>query len=211
MYTLKEIWEGNLWNDMRNAEHNIQRTFYFNDPKSAKYGKPYTEAEMYAITGANQGMVFPIWWKLTTDQWLDVGSGYPNSRLFRDDYAIRLPETILLRAEAYWRLGQNQNAANDINKIRTRAQCSYLITSGDVTLDFILDERARELYVEEWRWNTLLRMGGTVAVDRLKAHNYWPNTNIQRTLNKNFNLWPIPQEVIDRNKDVKLEQNPGWD
>ena len=69
-------------------------------------------------------------------------------------------------------------------------------------------EPARELVYEETRWNTLLRMGGTIAVDRIKKYAYWdyPRT----TLNKTFNLWPIPQTVIDTNKDVPIAQNPGW-
>jgi starch-binding outer membrane protein, SusD/RagB family len=53
-------------------------------------------------------------------------------------------------------------------------------------------------------------MGGTVAVDRIREYNTWPNGTAQSTLTFDFNLWPIPQSVIDRNKDVVLEQNPGW-
>ena len=85
----------------------------------------------------------------------------------------------------------------------------YMVTASDVNLDLILDERARELVYEEHRWNTLLRMGGTIAIDRIKKYAYW---DVARTslANKNFNLWPIPQSVIDTNKDIKLEQNPGW-
>ena len=75
-------------------------------------------------------------------------------------------------------------------------------------MDLILDERARELVYEEHRWNTLLRMGGTVAVDRIKKYAYWDNP--RNTLNKDYNLWPIPQNVIDSNKDVTIAQNPGW-
>lgn len=81
----------------------------------------------------------------------------------------RLPETILLRAEVKWRLGDNAGAAADINKLRERAQCGYMVMASDVNLDLILDERARELVYEEHRWNTLLRMGGTVAIDRIKS------------------------------------------
>lgn len=208
MYMIKEIWEDNLGNDIRNANHNIQRKFYYNDPGFANFGELAPDDVIYSEDDA--GMSYPIWWKLSTDEFFPVGVGYPNSHLFRDEYAIRLPETILLRAEAYWRLDENQKAADDINKIRERAQCQYLVAPSEVTLDFILDERARELFVEESRWNTLLRMGGTVAVDRIKAHNYWPNLKAKQTLNFNFNLWPIPQSVIDRNKDVALPQNPGW-
>lgn len=207
-YMIEEIWEGQLENDIRNAEHNIQRTFYFNDPAYEKFGEPAPDEIIYAEDDA--GMTYPIWWKLSTDQFDEVGSYFPYSVLFRDEYAIRLPETILLRAEAYWRKGDNAQAAEDINLIRQRAQCKYLVSAGDVSLDLILDERARELFIEENRWNTLLRMGGTVAVDRIREHNYWPNTRAQETLNFNFNLWPIPQSVIDRNKDVTLEQNAGW-
>ena len=121
---------------------------------------------------------------------------------------IRLAETILLRAEAKMRNGDKAGAAADINMLRDRAKCGYKVTADDVNVDLILDERARELVYEETRWNTLLRMGGTVAVDRIKKYAYWdyPRT----TLNKNFNLWPIPQTVIDTNKDVPMQQNPGW-
>ena len=128
--------------------------------------------------------------------------------IFRDDYLIRLPETILLRAEAKMRLGNKAGAASDINMLRSRAKCSYMVTASDVNVDLILDERARELIYEESRWNTLLRMGGTVAIDRIKKYSYWdyPRT----TLNKAFSVWPIPQSVIDTNKDADLEQNQGW-
>ena len=134
--------------------------------------------------------------------------GENKSNIFRDKYAVRLAETIMLRAEAYHRKGENQKAADDINMIRTRAQCDIMAAEGDITIDYILDERARELYAEESRWNTLLRMGGTVATDRIKAHALHPHVGL--TLTFDYNLWPIPQSAIDRNKDVKMEQNPGW-
>jgi hypothetical protein len=51
-------------------------------------------------------------------------------------------------------------------------------------------------------------MGGTIAVDRIRKYAFWPEA--QATLTFNYNLWPIPQLVIDANKDVKLAQNPGW-
>lgn len=155
--------------------------------------------------------LFPISCKIATDKYSGYIAGIDGnfSFLYRDDYLARLPETILLRAEVKWRLGDNAGAAADINKLRERAQCGYMVMASDVNLDLILDERARELVYEEHRWNTLLRMGGTVAIDRIKKYAYW---DVARTslANKNFNLWPIPQSVIDTNKDIKLEQNPGW-
>jgi len=207
-HVIDGIWEG-LGNDNRNAEHNIQRTFYYNDPTYEKFGEKIPDEALYPEL--DRGMTFPIWWKANAHEYFEVGSGYPNSRLFRDMYHIRLAETILLRAEAHWRLGNNADAADDINMLRQRAQCDYSVSPGEVTLDFILDERARELYIEESRWNTLLRMGGTVAVDRIREYNIWPNGTAPNTLTFDYNLWPIPQNVIDRNKDVVLEQNPGWE
>ena len=132
------------------------------------------------------------------------------SNLFRDDYFIRLSETILLRAEAKQRNGDKNGAAADINLLRTRANCAYKVTAADMDDNFntILDERTRELLYEECRWNTLLRMGGTIAVDRIKKYAFWPEA--QATLTSKYNLWPIPQLVIDANKDEKLAQNPGW-
>ena len=132
------------------------------------------------------------------------------SRIFHGLYLVRLPETILLRAEVKWRLGDNEGAANDINMLRNRAQCGYKVVASDVNLDLILDERARELMYEEHRWNTLLRLGGTVAKDRIYKYSYWDIARTSLNAKPNFNLWPIPQSVIDVNKDVVLEQNPGW-
>ncbi|MBR9775883.1 MAG: RagB/SusD family nutrient uptake outer membrane protein [Cytophagales bacterium] len=203
------IWEDPISaNDQRGAEHNIIRTIIYNDPNFPELFGTVVPQDVIDETNAGRGWVYPIIFKLTTDQFVGLDQGENRSNLFRDDYAIRLAETILLRAEAYHRKGDNQSAANDINSIRSRAQCDVLISAGEVNIDFILDERARELFGEECRWNTLLRMGGTVAVDRIRKYAMHEITPL--TLNFDYNLWPIPQSVIDRNKDVVMEQNPGW-
>lgn len=208
-YTRDIIWEGKFGNDMRNSSHNIIRTFYCNNPDLPDlYGKPIPESILNMDDKAKT-IAYPIFFKLTTDRFVGLEQGENMSNLFRDDYVIRLAETILLRAEAYLRLGRTQDAAADINKLRERAECEFLVSAGDVTIDLILDERTRELYGEEHRWNTLLRMGGTVAVDRIKKYAYWKET-VKATLNFTYNLWPIPQQIIDRNKDIPMEQNPGW-
>lgn len=194
--------------DQRNAEHNISRKIFYNQPADPLYGTQVPQ-DVIDATNEGQGWIFPIFYKLNTDKFDGLDQGENRSNIFRDEYAIRLPETILLRAEAYHRKGENQKAADDINLIRARVQAEVLATASDVDIDFILDERARELFVEESRWNTLLRMGGTVATDRIKAHALHPHVAL--TLTFDYNLWPIPQSAIDRNKDVIMEQNPGWD
>ncbi|KJD35474.1 membrane protein [Tamlana sedimentorum] len=208
------IWEASISDgDIRGDESNIRRTVYYNDPSyenGSLVGEIVPQEELDAANiGLADGAYFPIYEKFTTDQFEGLDDGERRQNIWRDDYVIRLPETILLRAEAKLRKGDNQGAADDINIIRERAQCNILATAAMVDLDFILDERARELFGEESRWNTLLRMGGTIASDRIREYARY---DYQRnSLTFDFNTFPIPQTVIDRNKDVVWEQNPGWE
>lgn len=216
MYTRDEIYADKWGADMRNSDIVWRRRFKGNVAASPYFKKIVPWSAMYngstdATTNANnKSLCYPISCKIATDKYTGLADGENLSNLFRDDYFIRLSETILLRAEAKQRAGDKAGAAADINLLRDRANCTYKVTAADMDDNFnvILDERARELVYEECRWNTLLRMGGTVATDRIKKYAYWPEA--QATLTFNYNLWPIPQTVIDTNKDVKLEQNPGW-
>ena len=80
---------------------------------------------------------------------------------YSDQYYARLAETYLLRAEAYLGKGDKIKAAADINAVRTRVNANP-VASGDVTIDYILDERLRELAYEEQRRLTLARQLGMV-------------------------------------------------
>lgn len=209
MYTRDSVYAGQWAADMRNTDIVFRRIIIGNVPSSAYYGIPVPWSVLYNNKD-NQSLDYPISCKIATDKYTGVADGENMSNLFRDDYFIRLPETILLRAEAKQRNGDKAGAAADINLLRDRANCTYKVTAADMDDKFnlILDERTRELVYEECRWNTLLRMGGTIAVDRIKKYAFWPEASA--TLNSQYNLWPIPQLVIDANKDVKLEQNKGW-
>jgi hypothetical protein len=79
------------------------------------------------------------------------------------------------------------------------------ITAEQLTLDFILDERSRELLGEMHRWFDLKRTGK--LVERVKLHNIDAATNIQEF----HNLRPIPQDQLDRvtNKE-EFKQNEGY-
>jgi len=213
-YTRDIIYEGKWEDDMRNSEAVLRRTILGNVKESEYYGKPvpwdvlYKNDQEGTVNDAATTQLYPISCKIGPDVYTGINDGENRMRIFRDDYLIRLSETILLRAEAKLRAGDLNGATSDINLLRKRADCGYMVQASDMNIDLILDERARELVYEESRWNTLLRMSGTVAVDRIKKYAYWDYP--RNTLNKTFNLWPIPQTVIDTNKDVKLEQNPGW-
>ncbi len=216
MYTRDEIYADKYASDLRNSDVVFRRRFKGNVATSPYFKLVVPWSELYngstdATTNLNnRTLCFPVSCKIATDKYTGLADGENLSNLFRDDYFIRLPETILLRAEAKQRSGDKAGAAADINLLRDRAQCTYKVTAGDMDNNFntILDERARELVYEECRWNTLLRMGGTIAVDRIKKYAYWPEA--KATLTFNYNLWPIPQPVIDTNKDAPMEQNPDW-
>lgn len=115
---------------------------------------------------------------------------------------LRLADTYLLKAEAQHNLGDNPGAATTINIVRSRSNASP-ITAADVDIDFILDERARELVWEEHRRHTLVRTGKFLERTRLFNHNGGQNVEDKHA------LWPIPQDVIDANVDP-IDQNPGY-
>src|SRR5690606_37489094 len=75
-----------------------------------------------------------------------------------DWYVIRLADTYLIRAEAYWWKGDMTNAMADLNKVRTRAHAAPITDASKFNIGTILDERARELYWEEPRKTELTRM-----------------------------------------------------
>ena len=216
MYTRDAVYTEKWADDMRNSDIVFKRTFIGNVPTSPYYGQPVPWDEIYngspdeTTNMANRSLCYPVSCKIATDKYTGLDEGENRSNLFRDDYFIRLSETILLRAEAKQRLGNKPGAAADINLLRERAACSYLVTAADMDDNFnlILDERARELVYEECRWNTLLRMGGNIAVERIREYAFWPEA--QSTLTFEYNLWPIPQTIIDTNKDVEIAQNPSW-
>ncbi len=123
----------------------------------------------------------------------------------RDFVVARLADAYLIRAEARLRIGNNlQGAADDINEVRRRAawdgkEADMEITPADVTLDYILDERARELDGEMGRWMDLARTGK--LVERVRLHNPQAAGNIQ-----DYHIFrPIPQEQIDRS--IYLDQS----
>ncbi|HSC53823.1 MAG TPA: RagB/SusD family nutrient uptake outer membrane protein [Phnomibacter sp.] len=79
-----------------------------------------------------------------------------------DWYLYRLAEAYLLRAEAKFYLG-DATAMADVNQVRSRAKCSQLYTAP-VTIGDIMNERARELYLEEWRHMELSRVSYCLAL-----------------------------------------------
>lgn len=126
----------------------------------------------------------------------------------RSIFLARLAETYLIRAEAEINAENPANAANDINVVRTRAGAAP-ITASQATIDYILDERARELAGEYHRWTDLKRTGRLITNVPL----YNPNVLSLSYMTGNDGqykiLRPIPQSAIALNK-ARITQNPGY-
>jgi len=125
-----------------------------------------------------------------------------DSYQYNDIIHLRLAETYLLKAEAQLALNDISGAAATLNIIRVRSNATP-ITAADVDIDFILDERSRELLCEEQRRCTLLRTGKWL--ERVRAHNF----NGGATVRDIDVLFAIPQDVIDANLTLEMENNPG--
>ncbi len=211
-YAAYFVWRSDWYNDIRNAKHNIKRDFYFDNPESI-YDKQKIDFSLYPPGTRDPihdtcSYIYPYFIGKVGDplhhftEPKKAGAG----RNHKDKYVIRLAETLLLRAEAYVNLGRLDLAAADINKIRNRANATPVLPA-DVNLDYILDERVRELYSEECRYITLRRMGNMVERTQKYCDNpIFPGANI-----KDHNvLYPIPQTEIDLNIDAVIQQNPGY-
>jgi hypothetical protein len=198
--------------DIRTSPFNIVRDFIYTNPVSTRLvGRSLIDFPA-PNWRANSWRWYPYPSKVTTPGQHPVGVLADPAKLtlrntagatFRDMYMIRLPETILLRAEANLLKGNIAQAAADINIIRNRAK-AIPVTAGEVTLDYVLDERARELIFEEDRRVTLSRMGK--LVERTKKYNALSGPTMQPF----HALFPIPFSEIQANKDAILEQNSGY-
>jgi hypothetical protein len=121
---------------------------------------------------------------------------------------FRLADAYLMFAECVVRgaSGGTINQATDyVNAVRTRANAST-ITPGQLTLDFLIDERARELNLEGHRRSDLIRFGKFTGGSYL-----WPwkgNTQTGTSIPSTYNVFPIPLTALQANPN--LTQNPGY-
>lgn len=221
--------------DIRNSNYNIRRTLYYNKPGfSATYGIDKDGWRVNAGEGVRDVTVktgdafIPA-----KDDSLSIFSAYTTKwgaydtqddfgyAMVKDWPLMRLGETYLLRAEARFRKGDLQGAADDINVLRDRAFQTYRAESGDVNagkvsssdinIDFILDERIREMIGEENRRYTLVRTGE--LANRLAAKYVDQQMPEQKKINgfqKYHVRLPIPLTEIQLNKDAELVQNEGY-
>jgi len=186
--------------DDRGSQYAIRKFLIYNNAATLPKGKALGDTlflSWNAETTNNPSWPSPRKWDWVND--VDPTGGYQ----YNDQPYLRLAETYLLLAEAQFKQNKLDAAAQTLNVVRARAHAS-LITAADVTLDFILDERSRELLSEEHRRYTLLR-----------THTWMERTRLHNPLTAPFitardSLLPIPQAVIDANLGHPMAQNPGY-
>jgi hypothetical protein len=242
---------GSYWddpNDFRGSETMIQRDYYL--PSGKKWSE--VKANILARAAANAGddtyklsaadtiNITPRYWKFSDDRHIP-----DNNNLYYDTdwYMVRIAETYLLRAEARLAQKNTTGAAADINVLRARAGAAP-VAAGKVNIDYILDERIRELFGEEERYITLNRLSCNPKATYISDCHPVQNTTTANTMYdrvhkygfgyegapgsresytdiygktrhySNFAphnyVYPIPTQIIQSNKDHKIEQNAGY-
>ena len=176
-----------------------KRAMFFTDGQTLDMTDEYTFANGYAVTK----------FKNVTSTGV-VGSDPTGNFVDTDFPMFRLADVYLIYAEALLRSGGSAgDALTYVNLVRTRAydgSTSGNITSGQLTLPFMLDERGRELLFEGHRRTDLIRFGKFTGGDYLWQ---WKGGVLNGTSVGDFrNLMPIPSTDIINNPNLK--QNTGY-
>jgi len=177
------------------------------------YGSPATKFNLNY--SGNETLNNDAWPNTRKWDWAPSAQ-YPNDVTQPSGYNcqiyIRLAEEYLFLAEAKFYLGDLTGAAQAINVLRARANAP-LCAASDISIDFILDERSRELFSEEHRRYTLLRIRDPqnpslpIWIRRTNKYNLIIANN---PVIPTDTLLPIPQVVINSNLTLPMPQNPGY-
>lgn len=234
-----DIWEEQNFDytntpDLRRSDVNWydREEFYYNNPASVQYMEPFDPSNM-DIPGEYWARIYPTpFYKTYVPNHPDqAGHPYGSNG---DWYIFRLAETYLLRAEAHYWKNDLASAAMDINTVRARANAP-LITASEVTIDYIFDERARELFAETPRQNELNRVSYILAargemgysLENLHENNWYydrvRNLNDFYERSDEVNVlgaspriepyhfqWPIDDDIINSNTLGRINQNMGY-
>lgn len=152
--------------------------------------------------------------------WTD---GYPSTKFrnttFNSEYTptsfsgtdfplYRLADAYLMYAECALRGAAGASmtdALNYVNLVRTRSHATT-ISMGELNLDFIIDERGRELNLEGHRRTDLIRFGKFTGGSYLWP---WKGGTVNGTsIPDTYNVFPIPQTALEANPN--LQQNTGY-
>ena len=174
------------------------RALFYTDGQNLEIEDLFQFTEGYAITK---------WKNVTSTGVAGADKTHPDT----DFPMFRLADSYLMYAEAVIRGGAGgsmSTALTYINALRERAYGDNFgnMTQSDLTLDFILDERARELYWEGHRRTDLIRFGKFTGGDYLWA---WKGAVKEgKAVDAKYNLFPIPASDLGANP--QLTPTPGY-
>ena len=137
------------------------------------------------------------------DRVMDAGASSKNI------YFIRYADLILLYAECLLAENDLAGAKQQVIRVRNRAKVSTPITASNNTemLDFIYEERMRELGMEGWRRMDLIRRGADYFAAQVDKYNPFAKGNVQPY----HAFYPIPTNEINMNDGIGAEdQNEGY-
>ena len=224
-----------IWTDTNDIRHKWPNTWFmdsikYNNPFSKYYGQPVQkEFCRDTIKCWDPFMYCKVH---VEDEDRPVGAGLNPVGGNTDWYIFRLAETYLLRAEAYVWKNDMASAASDVNIIRARVNAAPL-AAGNMSIETILDERARELFFECPRKSELTRISFIMAENGLRGYSlenisqssYWYDR--VQTYNEYYRtgyeflgyiyglepyniLWPVPEDAIASNSQGTINQNEGY-
>jgi hypothetical protein len=161
-----------------------------------------------SVTNPDQGYIVAKYSNVSS-----TGTPGTNSTFVDTDFPVfRLGDVFLMYAECAVRGASGTTMAQGVvyvNQLQERANngsTNNNISESDLTLDFLIDERSRELYWEGHRRQDLIRFG------KFTGGNYnwaWKgNGQSGIAIPSNFNVFPMPQGSLDANPN--LTQNPGY-
>lgn len=182
-----------------NGMDNDSRKQFYTDGQSLEIENISSFTEGYAVSKWRNVDVNGVQGSDSSGDFVDI-----------DFPVFRLADAYLMYAECVLRGGGGSTslAVDYVNDLRERAygNTSANITSGNLSLNFILDERARELHWEGHRRTDLIRFGKFTGSSYI-----WPwkgNVPNGAPTSSHRNIFPIPQDAI--NVNPKLIQNPGY-
>ncbi|MDX6191780.1 RagB/SusD family nutrient uptake outer membrane protein [Flavobacterium sp. Fl-318] len=176
-----------------------------------KLANPKTNIHLYGTYGAGKGLnsdyqTIPV--RKFDDPKAPFATSSTTPRTSTRDFVIsRLADTYLIAAEAYLRTNPATGLIR-LNEVRKRAGVANA-TAGEFNIDYILDERAREMIGEYNRWFDLKRTGK--LIERASLHNFnIKAANFDGANGEKKILRPIPQEALDLNQSKNFPQNPAY-
>ncbi len=193
------------WWGLRLKPQAYQR-FTDGDVRAASFWTTGQSLQIGSITDFTQGFAAPKFQNVTSSG----AAGSHSTHVDTDFPMFRLADAYLMYAEAHLRGGGGTaaEALTYVNALRQRAfgDASGNISAGQLTLDFILDERGRELLWEAHRRTDLIRYG--LFTGGGYVWSWKGGTQAGTSTDAKYDLYPLPANELIANPNLK--QNPGY-